>query len=277
LFRNELVNLIINHLNFKNMAQVYAIMHNGKGEFMIAFKNTRGYFFHNPAGGGTIIPAGQILNGGHNWAFPGGRLEVADPVQGALHEFLEETGVGLDAKMAAPNVYAARGYYGVYFNAGSNFIPLLKSAQMNLDLGRQAAAKVIDGTYGIGQYAQLMTAYQGCPADNELSDVYPWNLREQIAEINMLGRDPSTNWYFNILANLALQTYGVIVTDADGLLAGIGETVVVEAGPIYQVSVFTEDPNRLLPQGYYTIVTNAQQYRHLNFTSLAGGIASFRG
>ena len=258
------------------MAQVYAVMHDGKGEFMIAFKNTLGYFFHKAGGGGTIIPDGTPLNGAAEWALPGGRLEVGDPVQGALNEFFEETGVGLDPKMAYPGYLRGRGYYGVYFNAGSNFSPLVSSAHLNLEQAQKAANAVKAGTYGIGQYNELMDEYTGSPQDNELSEVYPWNLKEQINEINMLGENPVTDWYFGILSNLALETYGVIVTDPNNLLAGIGNSCAVQVGNQYVITDFVGS-ERLLQQGYYTIITKRTTYRHVTLVSNINNEGIFEG
>ena len=60
-----------------NAAQTYAVVHDGQGDFFIAKKNKKGYFFHKEGGKpgeGELKPTGQTLRGGDEMALPGGGL-----------------------------------------------------------------------------------------------------------------------------------------------------------------------------------------------------------
>lgn len=104
---------------------VYAVVHDGQGNFLIAQKNEKGYFFSS--NGGKIVPDGQLLNGSGLSGFPGGGLGTDNPTDGALREFWEETNVQLQNYnyQAQPEVYVGDRYYGVYFNVGNQLNDLL--------------------------------------------------------------------------------------------------------------------------------------------------------
>src|SRR5579872_2454297 len=102
------------------MAQVYAIVHDGKGNFIIATKNFRGYYFHDPKKPreGSILPKGKILNGAAKRAFPGGHLESAEInratiIAGASAELFEETEAHPVDAYPAPDFYSGTG--GAYY------------------------------------------------------------------------------------------------------------------------------------------------------------------
>lgn len=189
--------------------QVYAVVHDGNGNFLMATKMQRGYFFHNPAGGGTIIPAGQPLNAGGRPAFPGGGLVGQDPAAGARTEFLEETAMALGAatpQNPAP-YHGGQGtnwdYYGVYFQlTPADLVTLSNFVQDHLAIGNRAAEAIIEEHFGPSEYPSLMADFPGCPADNELATAYLWNLQTNWVTIETWQNDPQLSWYYNILLNL---------------------------------------------------------------------------
>lgn len=187
------------------MAQVYACFHDGKGSVLVIRKNVKGYFFHNSKGpGGSIIPNGQILNGGGDFCFPGGKLESQNVVEAALKEFLEETNVAVNPAVykPIPEVYHYKGqgeYFGVYFCAPNGLEEIAKAVLGNLTKGAEAAKAVQSGFKGT--YDQLRDAYKYCPQDNELSpEVY-------IVPLNKIGDffkkdSQATGWFYSIATNL---------------------------------------------------------------------------
>ncbi|MEH1842371.1 MAG: NUDIX hydrolase [Nostoc sp.] len=197
---------------------VYAVAHNGRGDFIIGFKNQYGLFFHDPIGGGHVLsPPGQRLNGGNDYALPGGELnEMEIPIIGAWREFFEETNEHLDSWIAQPDVYEGREppnspepriyYYGVYFDLGvDRLLPLFETiAEINLESGRSAAQAVSQGRFQ-GNYNGLRAAFPGCPPDNELKQVHLWNLRVDWHTIQGWQNDQNKSWYYYILNNLRNQ------------------------------------------------------------------------
>ncbi|HEX8391645.1 MAG TPA: hypothetical protein VF665_04730 [Longimicrobium sp.] len=187
--------------------QVYAVVHDGHQNFLLAIKNDRGYFFHNPNGpGGAIVPAGQQLNGGGSYALPGGGLAGA-PADGARQEFLEETNVDLAGFQFQLHPAAYNGvqspqwdYWGVFFQVSQDdFQTISSQVEANLDACTQASNAVRDGTYGAGQYVQLRAAFPGCPADDELDSIHEWNLAAQWPDIQQWQGSQTLGWYYNIL------------------------------------------------------------------------------
>lgn len=187
--------------------QVYAVVFH-KNHFLLATKNDKGYFFHQwGAGGGEIVPAGQDLNGGGNYALPGGRLDVGvgeNAKDGALKEFYEETNVdlrlyalGWTVKMfqSTPALY----YCGVYFDVGDQLETVAQLAAGNLTAGYNAAQGVIAGTYGVGQYQALRAAFPGCPMDNELGTLQLWDIKSDWDTIKTWQSSPTLGWYYDIL------------------------------------------------------------------------------
>lgn len=194
---------------------VYAVAHNGRGDFIIGFKNQFGWFFHN--NGGEVKPRGQSLNGGNDYALPGGELEILEsPIIGAWREFFEETNEHLGGWRAQPDVYEGREppdepeprvkYYGVYFDFGvDRLLPLFETiAAINLESGRSAAQAVIRGEFQ-GDYNGLRAAFPGCPPDNELREVHMWSLRSDWQTIQGWQVDQNKSWYYYILNNLRNQ------------------------------------------------------------------------
>ncbi|MBS1665475.1 MAG: NUDIX domain-containing protein [Bacteroidetes bacterium] len=267
------------------MPQVYAVVYNGRGNFMIAFKNLRGYFFHNPNGaGGSIIPAGQPLNGANNWAFPGGALDGppysnARVIAGAIRELQEETGIEVGTGHCTPAIFGGGAYYAVYFLVADTFIATLQEARSRLDAGVNAVAAIRAGTYTRNdQYDDLMAAFN-CPQDNELSNIFTWNLFDDWNEIERLRNDPATDWYYAILLNLRNQLFRVTVIDLEGRTVGVGLDMSTEPNSQYIVTNLLYDENRLLGEGEYIISYNGQRIEHVQFNTDTepGGTAIFTG
>jgi len=199
-------------LQYACRKQVYAIVHNGQGNFLIALKRQRGYFFHDPSGvGGTTYPPphkGIVLKGAAQRAFPGGKLEADTMQDGALTEFFEETNVQLTdyEYRQEPDIFERQGYCGVYFTVGDKLNDLRVAIQANLAMGNGAAVAVQKRSWETETYDKLRTAFQGCPQDNELDSIYEWNLINNWATIEQWSNPNSgLDWYFYILENLKTQ------------------------------------------------------------------------
>lgn len=254
------------------MAQVYAIIYDKEGNFIIGKKNDRGYFFHAKTGpGGDIVPGGQPLNGRNNWALPGGGLEVSDVVAGAIKELQEETGLAVTPDSVDIGYYAGPGdeYFGVFFNAGVNIQMMLDLAAKNLLQGAAAAKAVISKKYVKGQYDALLTAFPGCPDDNELAQVFLWNIVTNSKEIAALANSKVTSWYYNILVYLSQCLFSVAVLDLEGNIIGGGNELEIHPGNMYNIPKLFYDPSRLLQEGEYSIVTAKQRFTRVQVQSLS--------
>lgn len=266
------------------MPKVYAVLHDGKGEFMIAYKNLRGYFFHNPRGaGGSIIPAGQPLNGANYWALPGGNPGVPldtdeQIIDAAIKELMEETGIEVGTSRCTPAIYRGEGYYGVYFWVDGSFSQMVTEGQGRLRQGRLAAAAVQAGTYTQNdQYAALLAAFN-CPDDNELANVYPWNLFEEWHMIEELQHHVGTDWYYTILLNLRNQLFLVKILDLHGRIIGIGLDLSFQPNDVFVVSNILYDGSQLLGEGEYIILYEGDRIEHVLFNpnTQQGGTGIFK-
>ncbi len=187
------------------MPQTYAVVYDEHGNFFIARKNERAYFFHSKGGGGTIFPNGiRIKNGPGLSALPGGKLEADDPAIGAADEFFEETGVQLRAfeqELTPPEYHEDPDYFGVYFKVSSEILTLIsREAIQNIATAGQAAAGIRNGR--IRTYDGIFEIYPNCPQDNELGSGEIWNLFTDWAKIEALRGSRSTDWFYHILLNL---------------------------------------------------------------------------
>ncbi len=185
--------------------QVYALAF-CESRILIAMKNSKGYFFHNKSGGGTIYPNGIVLNGKDNFALPGGKLdEYEKPEPGAVREFLEETGVDLNKKYAKVTAIKfednSNCYYGVYFDLGDKIENVLSQAEENLIAGAKASKEVQEKKYSQFQYDQLLTDFPNCPIDNELAaiQILDINNDETWKLITKWKNDYVIGWYYNII------------------------------------------------------------------------------
>ena len=187
------------------MAQfVYAIVYDDSENFASFVKNTKGYFFSDPAnpGSGSVNanPSGN-LHGAGKFAFPGGGLKSGeDEFTGAIREFLEETNYDLTSKytdsFSLKRLSGSHTYYGVYFCV-SNLSEIVSTITTNLTAGQNAATDIQSGT--ITSYGAIYTKYPNCPPDNELATVAAWNLETDEIKIEQLNNDTDTDWFWDIL------------------------------------------------------------------------------
>lgn len=180
------------------MAQVYAVVYDSSGNFIVAKKNVFGYFFYKN-GKRSIVEAGQKLNGAGSFCFPGGGLEGNDPAKGAIKEWDEETreGATLEKCKQAPQAYIGKGYYGIYFLAPDE-IPLA-------DFAATINKTLKEGEH-IAQLIQQRTITKPdeisplAPKDNELEHC-------QVVNIKDLGKyfiqgDKATGWFYDIVQDI---------------------------------------------------------------------------
>jgi 8-oxo-dGTP pyrophosphatase MutT (NUDIX family) len=190
------------------MAQTYAVVYDSSGNFFIAVKNTRSYFYHSDSDAdGTIYPCGfPVTNGPGLRALPGGKLTASDPAIGAANEFAEETGVELrdfNLKLLPEAWHAKDGkleYYGVYFHVSPEiFEEISNSAIANLETGVTVSDEIQNRQ--IQAYADIVKQFPSCPKDNELASGVVWNLEHNWADIAKLDAR-GTDWFYVILKHL---------------------------------------------------------------------------
>lgn len=262
------------------MALVYAVVHNGNGDFIICVKNLKGYFFHNPGGnGGAIIPLGQDLRGGGLPCFPGGTPSLSGVIEGAAEELEEELAIEVGPGRANPPYYIGnRGqYYGVYFNVAQSYDATLAEAREHLANAQRAVGAIQNGTYTQNsQYDALLAAFAVCPMDNELASADSWNVFYNRTQISALNRNP-TDWFYNMIINLQQYLFPVSIYAPDGRLAGIGKTLNVIPGPQFIVDYILFDGALLTTSGTYRIVYRSVSYRDLTLdeTPNQRGLAVF--
>jgi hypothetical protein len=262
------------------MPLVYAVIHNGNGDFIICTKNLKGYFFHNADDGVSIIPAGQPLRGGGLHAFPGGTPEVGGIIDGAREEAEEELAIELGTGNNTPAPYTGLGgdYYGVYFNVGHGFEQTFTEITTHLQNGRNAAQAVVAGRYTRNdQYEELMQAFAICPPDNELASAEVWNVFYNAAQIDALRLSRNTNWFYNMIINLELALFPVAIKDVGGRMVGIAKTIAIYPGPQYNVDGILFN-NGLDLDGQYSLEIGGVSYEALILDAMPdqGGFAMFR-
>ena len=248
------------------MPLVYAVVHNGYGDFMICMKNQRGYFFHNKNGpGGKTFQQGRFLRGGGFRCFPGGTPDLPGVIAGALEELEEETGIILQQGQAVPQYYSGVSgqyqYYGVYFDVGQQYPTILNTMATNLYSGQQAAASVAQGNFN-NQYTQLRQYYAGCPMDNEVNSPVSWNLILDHAQIAALSTNQATDWFYNIIMNLQQQLFPVTIQELNGQPAGFARSI-TQTGGQYLLDGVLYNPALLLPVGQYNILYAGNTYQGL--------------
>ncbi|MEM1323924.1 MAG: NUDIX domain-containing protein [Bacteroidota bacterium] len=183
---------------------VYAVAFSKNGDFLLAKKNKKGYFFAEKK---VILPTGQDLNGGGNYALPGGKLNRSEaPIDGARRKFFEETRFDIAPFPDRPTPYRGASFFGVYFQLTvEDLASACAKIAINLTAGAQAAQAVINGRYGPGEYNALMAAFPDSPGDNELYSIKIWNLDANWDEIQSWEGHPDLGWFFEILLYLKEQ------------------------------------------------------------------------
>lgn len=261
------------------MAYVYAVLHNGNGDFIICRKNEKGYFFHNKSGtGGSIYPNGVTLNGGGFYSFPGGTPDVPGVVDGAREELEEEMAIEVGTGNLNPAYYNGGKYYGVYFSIGKGYADTLQQAKEHLAHGQAAALAVADGTYTqSSQYEAMLEAFNICPQDNELNGPESWNVFYDRDKIEALNKVP-TDWFYRIIMNLSAQLFPCRVYDVSGRLVGMAQGMAEIDGPQFILRYILFDPVLLTTSGVYKIVYMGWSYAGLTMeaTPLRGGVAAFK-
>ena len=190
--------------------QVYAVIYDDNKDFIIARKNKLGHFFHT--GGGTLNLPGKSLNGGGKACFPGGKLEVKDPVAGALMEMEEETNVSVNKAVftVRPDAYYREvdgnwAYWAVFFKAPDpsdknlhQLTDILKGMRENLGYRAHASADVVSKK--ITKYPDIRAKYPNCPADDELDTCDIVNLKDINKYFN--AKDNDTDWFLDMVTHL---------------------------------------------------------------------------
>lgn len=198
--------------------QAYAVVYESKGQFLIAKKLEKGYFFSTR--GGQIVKRGKTLNGSNKYALPGGQVEPGEThLSTAKKEFEEETGQSLTGRYDEVKVPAMPWdggtfngthfyYIAAYFKVQAQVLSELISAisTKNLPASQQVVDAILNGTkvnnIAITQYRDIKRASPMCPADNELASVAPWDLSLRWDTIAGWMGDQDLGWYYTILKYL---------------------------------------------------------------------------
>lgn len=177
--------------------QVYACVYTPNGDFALATKPVKGYFFSTR--GGTVVPAGQVLNGGGNYALPGGKLDTGEGVTtGATREWREETNTAVQPQATNEKSWG-RQYGAGYFRVS---VQELERAAQRIDgVVIPAAEGAVDDIIAgrITRYPQVHTMFPEAPADNEIATVQIWNLQTDWSRIDAWQGHAELGWFYNIL------------------------------------------------------------------------------
>jgi ADP-ribose pyrophosphatase YjhB (NUDIX family) len=185
--------------------QVYAVYYEPSGRFLIGYKLIRGYYFYKSSTGqGSLVPAGQQLNGGGKYALPGGKREGQEAIaDAAAREFKEETAQQVvadhtDTKEFSDEQYQ---YAAAFFRISLQTFntAAVQIVKTNLPAGLEAKDAVINGS--ITKYAQIHQRYPHAPQDNELGDAHVWDGKDATdwSIIAEWENDPDLGWYYQIL------------------------------------------------------------------------------
>lgn len=185
--------------------QVYTVLYEQSGRFLLAHKPLRGYYFIDERTGvGSVLRSGKALNGAGNYALPGGKRKQDEPLNVAgWREFQEETGVQI-AALATTNHEFSNDYAAVYVRSAQQQFNTTATdiIQIRLPDGMGAAHQIADDK--IRSYADIFRNFPQAPPDNELDDGYIWDVNDptdwQIIE--SWHNDPNIGWYYEILRYL---------------------------------------------------------------------------
>jgi ADP-ribose pyrophosphatase YjhB (NUDIX family) len=193
------------------MPSAYAVLYSLDGWFLLAFKAARGYYFGDGANG-AVYQQGVPLNGGNNYALPGGAVGQGETLaQAAEREFFEETAyVPPDDNGVISHQFTSQ-YGAAYFLADD--AAQVGAYQTTISLGSLPHAWTIANAIYAGQitaYNQIpnyANTYQlnPWPHDNELQTVYLYNiLDDQVWNWIQTWSNPASglDWYYNVLAYL---------------------------------------------------------------------------
>lgn len=180
--------------------QVYACVYATNRDFALATKPEKGYYFSTR--GGSVVPAGQKLNGGGNYALPGGKLDPGEAVlDGARREWVEETNSAVNSHRDDHNSWGTA-YGAGYFHVSAQE---LERATQRIDgvvipEAEGAVEEIIQRR--ITRYDQIRPMFPEAPADNEISTVQIWNLDTDWTRIAAWQGHAELGWFYNILKYL---------------------------------------------------------------------------
>jgi len=177
--------------------QVYACVYTTNGDFLLATKRERGYFFMKNGVGG-IVKNGQVLNGAGRRALPGGKRDPGESTSaGALREWNEETYCDLQTTNTQYKDWKLFGA-GYFLQPEDSLAPMVaRITKEVLPAANLAAGEIQEGK--ITEYAEIAGKYPDAPADNELADMEIWNLDTDWTRIETWKNHPDIGWYYDVL------------------------------------------------------------------------------
>jgi hypothetical protein len=186
--------------------QVYTVLFDKTGSFLMAKKLDLGYFFYdNIKKQGAIVKSGQVLNGAGKAALPGGKLLASELIRiedGAYREFKEETHYWSTAYKKYYSVeftLSSQKFCAVYFGFSEGLPAMLLPVNTNLGFAKLAVSDIQKNS--ITEYDKIFVSYPNSPLDNELDVMSSWNVfnTEDWEKVKLLKDDSDTNWYYWII------------------------------------------------------------------------------
>lgn len=204
--------------------QVYTLAYAKNGDFLLFTKMAKGYFFSS--GGGGVLPEGKPLNGGGDFALPGGMIDEAEKSlkTAAQREFKEECSRSFqfqNGKLIMQNSqfkdgvaesfdileeyttsFSNKEYSAYYLELSSDdlnrlFIIL---SQTCLSDALLITRKIKSGS--ITAYSEIIDEYPYAPMDNELYIVNKYSVIHNVTLIERMKDCKYTDWYYTIIMGL---------------------------------------------------------------------------
>jgi 8-oxo-dGTP pyrophosphatase MutT (NUDIX family) len=200
---------------------VYAVVYSSTARKCLVFeKKEMGYYFGlktgtvgkprasggiSLEGGGIYYPKGGRLNGSGKNCFPGGGLQGGEhPIDGAVREFKEETGVDLVIFKEQGILFDGRLYYAVFFDVDERtFDRIFQQCQANI-VAKEGAVDELRGLRDVSQSdaRSILRGENLAINDDELALVKSFTLAELKAKLeDVFPVDEYTGWFNTIAQN----------------------------------------------------------------------------
>jgi len=181
---------------------VYAVYYEPSGRFLIGYKLAKGYFFYKSSTRkGSLVPAGKALNGGDNWALPGGKREGEETIaDAARREFAEETAAQIVSVQTDAHQFSEE-FAAAFLRGERTAFNAVAMQIFNTNLPQGLLAKDAVAARKITEYSQIHRHFPNAPRDNELGDAHVWDVNDpdDWSVIAQWKDDPVIGWYYQIL------------------------------------------------------------------------------
>ncbi|KAJ1435629.1 hypothetical protein B484DRAFT_266294 [Ochromonadaceae sp. CCMP2298] len=204
-------------------------------DFLLCLKNKKRYFQRNRTEkGGISYPAspsarkvllhGLELNGSGKLALSGGQFDSSkrdwssdeDVKSEALREFLLDCGPALEGVPSTTTLMRFGEYAGCYVHVSPEGLQnVFHRVGSVLKAGEAARLDIMCGA--VKREDEISSNYPMAPLDNNMQEVFIWNTAQHQADIEALGRDPATDWHFQLIASIRKNSDIVAAAAAAGV------------------------------------------------------------